>query len=69
MCVRPWSSASDNCFARFDFMLGLIAGFIASKLVNKSGEGLVGGFVFSFFGASGINGLNLYALPFAESTR
>ena len=55
-------------------ILGLIAGFIGSKLVNKSGSGLfvdlilgivgalVGGFVFSLFGASGVNGLNLYSL-------
>ena len=55
-------------------ILGIIAGFIGSKLVNKSGSGLfldlilgivgalVGGFVFSFFGASGVNGLNLYSL-------
>ena len=56
-------------------VLGLIAGFIASKLVNKSGEGLimdivlgvvgafVGGFVFSrFFGANGVTGFNLYSM-------
>jgi uncharacterized membrane protein YeaQ/YmgE (transglycosylase-associated protein family) len=55
-------------------ILGLIAGFIASKLVNKSGEGLildivlgiigavVGGFLFSFLGAAGVTGLNLYSL-------
>jgi uncharacterized membrane protein YeaQ/YmgE (transglycosylase-associated protein family) len=55
-------------------VLGLIAGFIGSKLVNKSGEGvlldiilgivgaLIGGWVFNFFGASGVNGLNLYSL-------
>ena len=55
-------------------ILGLIAGFIGSKLVNKSGEGLVldivlgivgaivGGFLFSLFGAGGVNGLNLYSL-------
>lgn len=55
-------------------ILGLIAGFIGSKLVNKSGEGLlldiilgivgamVGGWVFSLFGGSGVNGLNLYSL-------
>ena len=55
-------------------ILGLIAGFIASKIVNKAGEGLildivlgiigavVGGFLFSFFGASGVTGLNLYSL-------
>ena len=55
-------------------VLGLIAGFIGSKLVNKSGSGLlldiilgmvgavVGGYLFSFFGASPVNGLNLYSL-------
>ena len=56
-------------------ILGLIAGFIGSKLVNKTGEGLVldivlgivgaivGGFVFTrFFGANGVTGLNLYSL-------
>ncbi len=55
-------------------VLGLIAGFIGSKIVNKRGEGLVldivlgivgavvGGFVFSFFGASGVSGLNIYSL-------
>jgi uncharacterized membrane protein YeaQ/YmgE (transglycosylase-associated protein family) len=54
-------------------ILGLIAGFIASKLVNKTGEGLVmdivlgiigamvGGFVFNFFGAAGVTGFNLYS--------
>jgi uncharacterized membrane protein YeaQ/YmgE (transglycosylase-associated protein family) len=55
-------------------ILGLIAGFIGSKLVNKRGEGLildlvlgivgsiVGGWLFSAFGASGVTGLNLYSL-------
>ena len=55
-------------------VLGLIAGFIGSKLVNKTGDGLildlvlgivgavVGGFIFNFFGASGVNGLNIYSL-------
>lgn len=55
-------------------VLGLIAGFIGSKLVNKRGEGMlldiilgivgaiVGGWVFSMFGASGVNGLNLYSM-------
>lgn len=58
-------------------ILGLIAGFIGSKLVNKTGEGLVldiilgvvgavvGGFIFSFFGAGGVTGLNLYSLVVA----
>jgi uncharacterized membrane protein YeaQ/YmgE (transglycosylase-associated protein family) len=55
-------------------VLGLIAGFIASRLVNKQGEGLfmdivlgvvgavVGGWVFRMFGMSGVTGLNLYSL-------
>jgi uncharacterized membrane protein YeaQ/YmgE (transglycosylase-associated protein family) len=55
-------------------VLGLIAGFIGSKLVNKTGEGffldimlgivgaVVGGWLFHSFGASGVNGLNLYSL-------
>jgi len=56
-------------------VLGLISGFIASKIVNKTGEGLVmdivlgivgafvGGFVFNnFFGAAGVTGFNLYSM-------
>ena len=55
-------------------VLGLVAGFIGSKIVNKSGEGffldiilgvvgaVVGGWVFSIFGASGVTGLNIYSL-------
>jgi uncharacterized membrane protein YeaQ/YmgE (transglycosylase-associated protein family) len=55
-------------------ILGLIAGFIASRIVNKAGEGLildivlgvvgaiVGGYLFSLFGASGVTELNLYSL-------
>lgn len=55
-------------------VLGLIAGFIGSKIVNKSGEGVIldillgivgaviGGWLFSKFGASGVTGLNLYSL-------
>ena len=55
-------------------VLGLIAGFIGSKIVNKRGDGLildiilgvvgalVGGWLFSMFGASGVTGLNLYSL-------
>ena len=55
-------------------VLGLIAGFVGSKLVNKSGEGVlldiilgivgavIGGWVFQFFGAAGVTGLNLYSL-------
>ncbi|MEI2736982.1 MAG: GlsB/YeaQ/YmgE family stress response membrane protein [Rhodoblastus sp.] len=55
-------------------ILGLIAGFIGSKIVNKSGQGflldvalgvigaVVGGVIFSFFGVSGVTGLNIYSL-------
>jgi uncharacterized membrane protein YeaQ/YmgE (transglycosylase-associated protein family) len=55
-------------------VLGLIAGFIASKIVNKQGEGfvldivlgvvgaVVGGWLFAFFGAQGVDGLNLYSM-------
>jgi uncharacterized membrane protein YeaQ/YmgE (transglycosylase-associated protein family) len=56
-------------------VLGLIAGWIASMIVNRTGEGLVmdiilgvvgafvGGFVFShFFGQTGVTGFNLYSM-------
>jgi uncharacterized membrane protein YeaQ/YmgE (transglycosylase-associated protein family) len=55
-------------------ILGLIAGFIGSKLVNRTGEGfvldivlgivgaVVGGWLFNRFGAAGVSGLNLYSL-------
>ena len=55
-------------------ILGLIAGFIGSKIVNKSGQGflmdivlgivgaVVGGYLFTFFGATGITGLNIYSI-------
>ncbi|MGB8321890.1 MAG: GlsB/YeaQ/YmgE family stress response membrane protein [Candidatus Acidiferrum sp.] len=55
-------------------VLGLLAGFIGSKIVNKSGEGVfldiilgvvgavVGGWLFNTFGHSGVSGLNLYSL-------
>lgn len=58
-------------------ILGLISGFIASKLVNKSGEGVlldivlgvvgafVGGWLFTTFGASGVTGLNVYSMVVA----
>jgi uncharacterized membrane protein YeaQ/YmgE (transglycosylase-associated protein family) len=58
-------------------VLGLIAGFIGSKIVNKSGEGffldiilgivgaVVGGWLFSFFGGHGVAGLNVYSLVVA----
>lgn len=58
-------------------VLGLIAGFIASKIVNNSGQGIfldivlgiigafVGGFLFSFFGAAPVTGFNIYSMVVA----
>jgi uncharacterized membrane protein YeaQ/YmgE (transglycosylase-associated protein family) len=55
-------------------VLGLIAGFLASRLVNKQGEGasmdivlgivgaVVGGFIAHLAGFSGITGFNLYSM-------
>jgi len=58
-------------------LLGLIAGFIASKLVNKTGEGMLldillgvvgavlGGWLFNAFGMHGVTGLNVYSVAVA----
>jgi uncharacterized membrane protein YeaQ/YmgE (transglycosylase-associated protein family) len=55
-------------------VLGLVAGFIASKIVNKAGEGMLmdivlgvvgaflGGWLFNTFGMPGVTGLNVYSL-------
>jgi uncharacterized membrane protein YeaQ/YmgE (transglycosylase-associated protein family) len=55
-------------------ILGLISGFIASKIVNKTGEGIIldivlgivgaiaGGYIFSAIGATPITGFNLYSM-------
>ena len=55
-------------------VLGLLAGYIGSKIVNKGGEGLVrdillgivgafvGGFLFRVLGGHGVTGLNPYSL-------
>ncbi len=55
-------------------ILGLISGFIASKIVNKRGEGLlldivlgvigavVGGWLFAALGGHGVTGVNIYSL-------
>ena len=56
-------------------VLGLISGFVASKIVNKTGEGLildivlgivgafVGGILFTrLFGVAGVTGFNLYSM-------
>ena len=55
-------------------VLGLVSGFIASKVVNKTGEGMVldivlgvvgavvGGFLFHIVGATGVDGFNIWSL-------
>lgn len=55
-------------------VLGLLAGFIGSKIVNKTGEGMlmdiligivgavVGGWIAGFFGFNGVTGLNIPSL-------
>ncbi len=55
-------------------VLGLIAGFIASKIVNHAGSGvlmdivlgivgaLVGGWLFATFGGMPITGFNIYSM-------
>jgi uncharacterized membrane protein YeaQ/YmgE (transglycosylase-associated protein family) len=55
-------------------VLGLIAGFAASKIVNRTGEGVlldivlgivgavVGGWLFNTFGMAGVTGLNIYSV-------
>jgi uncharacterized membrane protein YeaQ/YmgE (transglycosylase-associated protein family) len=55
-------------------ILGLIAGFVGSKIVDQQGQGfwlnialgivgaLVGGFLFDLFGATGVTGFNLYSM-------
>lgn len=55
-------------------VLGLISGFIASKIVNNAGQGilmdivlgiigsLVGGWIFTAFGHAGVSGVNLYSI-------
>jgi uncharacterized membrane protein YeaQ/YmgE (transglycosylase-associated protein family) len=58
-------------------VFGLISGFIASKLVNRTGEGMlldillgivgavVGGWLFHAFGMPGVTGLNVYSVVVA----
>ena len=58
-------------------VLGLIAGFLASLMVNKRGEGfigdiilgivgaVVGGFIANAFGGTGVTGVNVYSILIA----
>jgi uncharacterized membrane protein YeaQ/YmgE (transglycosylase-associated protein family) len=55
-------------------LLGLVSGFIASKIVNRSGEGIVldivlgivgafvGGLLFNLVGNYGVTGFNLWSI-------
>ena len=55
-------------------VLGAVAGFIASKIIASSGQGLlldvvlgivgavVGGYVFTLLGAAPVTGFNLYSM-------
>jgi len=55
-------------------VLGLISGFIASKIINRTGEGMVldialgvvgavvGGFLFRLVGANGVDGFNIWSM-------
>jgi uncharacterized membrane protein YeaQ/YmgE (transglycosylase-associated protein family) len=55
-------------------VLGLLSGFIASKVVNKTGEGMVldivlgivgavvGGFLFQLVGSTGVDGFNIWSM-------
>ena len=55
-------------------VLGLIAGYLGSKIVDKEGKGvvgnvvvgvvgaLIGGFLFNILGGVGVTGFNLYSL-------
>jgi uncharacterized membrane protein YeaQ/YmgE (transglycosylase-associated protein family) len=80
-CIKLVEHGSPSVFERTSDMgiiswiiLGLIAGFIGSKIVDKQGQGLwlnialgiigalVGGFLFSFFGVSGVTGLNIWSM-------
>jgi uncharacterized membrane protein YeaQ/YmgE (transglycosylase-associated protein family) len=77
-----WSRDMDNAANTGAYMgliswiiLGLIAGFIGSKIVNKTGDGLIldvilgvvgavlGGYLFNLFGAQGVRA------EFMESAR
>jgi uncharacterized membrane protein YeaQ/YmgE (transglycosylase-associated protein family) len=55
-------------------IVGLIAGFIGSKIVNKTGEGLirdiilgiigafVGGWIFTAMGSHGVTGVDIFSI-------
>ncbi len=73
--LRRLTGQSDETMSYLAWiLLGLVAGFIGSKIVNRRGEGMlldillgivgafVGGYLLHIFGARGVSGLNLYSL-------
>jgi uncharacterized membrane protein YeaQ/YmgE (transglycosylase-associated protein family) len=73
--VRTATGLSDQNMSFLTWIvLGLVAGYIGSKIVNRRGEGMIldillgivgsfaGGYLFHLFGEPGVSGLNLYSL-------
>ena len=60
-------------------LLGLVAGFLGSKIINRRGEGVIidvflgiagavaGGYVFQLFGQSGVTGFNVWSVLVATT--
>ena len=87
MFKQLWTQSPMATFHQFGWqmsfaawvILGLVAGFIASKIVNRHGEGFVidillgvvgafvGGLLFNWFGATGVTGFNLWSLLVATT--
>jgi uncharacterized membrane protein YeaQ/YmgE (transglycosylase-associated protein family) len=72
---RKWGTTRRIAMGIISWIvIGLIAGFIGSKIVNRSGEGLirdiilgivgafVGGWIFTAMGQSGVTGVNFYSI-------
>ena len=73
--IHPFTGQNGESMSFLAWIvLGLVSGFIASKLVNRRGEGVVldillgvvgafvGGWLFRIFGSDGVSGLNLYSI-------
>src|SRR5215469_12420044 len=73
--VRARAAQGDRQMGILSWIvLGLIAGFIGGKIVDRQGQGfwldiglgivgaIVGGYLFSLFGKEGVSGLNLYSM-------
>jgi uncharacterized membrane protein YeaQ/YmgE (transglycosylase-associated protein family) len=74
-----WAQASDQTVGQGAsfiawILVGLIGGYLASRVVNKSGEGLlrdiilgiiggiIGGIIFRALGGHGVTGFNLWSI-------